>query len=259
VVDDREQHDLSVVGRVERKTARCIQRKSLIGPTPRRRNEPSPGPPSAAPLLFQPQVDPLGDRHELLRRRQPRNWPKPALRQPFAVTCPQLLDARQDRRMKPQQVQDVAHVDRTQPRSPRRSALRHDRPWLAIVARSPEAERFWGFQAALAVGAPGASRGSEPRGAGSCFRRHWCANQSERLAQRDSEGRSVAGTSITLPARLQSAYPQMPWLFPTLKFRPSAIAHQSHRARQKPRPDRGSSGLRASHVRKLRSHALVSR
>jgi hypothetical protein len=113
VVDDRKQHDLlifSVAGRVDRNTARCILRKSLIGPTPRRASRPPP-----APLFrrrnHRRQFEPLSHRHELLAMRQPGHRAQPTLRHLRARFARlQLLDPFEDGWMKAQQSQDVADV-----------------------------------------------------------------------------------------------------------------------------------------------------
>ena len=64
-------------------------------------------------------------------------------------------------------------------RAPLVSAVRPGRSAPATRARGREVEQLGGLQAVLAVLAervPVSSRGSKPRAAGSCFRRHWGAN-----------------------------------------------------------------------------------
>jgi hypothetical protein len=63
-------------------------------------------------------------------------------------------------------------------RAPRAFGFRHDRSGPATCAQAPEDPRFAVVQAVLVPGAAVAqvaSRGSKPRAAGSCFRRHWGA------------------------------------------------------------------------------------
>jgi len=62
--------------------------------------------------------------------------------------------------------------------APPASAVRPGQSALATRARGREVERLAGLRAVLAVLAervPVSSRGSKPRAAGSCFRRHWGA------------------------------------------------------------------------------------
>jgi hypothetical protein len=61
------------------------------------------------------EIEPLGDRSQLLVRRQPSDGAQPALRDVVAGADRQPLDCFEDARVEPQQLQDVADVPRAEP------------------------------------------------------------------------------------------------------------------------------------------------
>jgi len=78
----------------------------------------------------------------------------------------------------------------------RESGLRGYEAAPARFARARECEGSWALRAVWVARVVVASRGSEPRAAGSCFRRHWGANASLR-----SRGRAPLARALRSPLR----------------------------------------------------------